>query len=105
MENLYREAFCFVYPSLNEGFGYPPVKAMTYGVPVIALSATSIPEVCGNVACYFSPISVDVLCNRILCVDQDKRFREELIDRLERSEKLSLRQSQELNEEMKMIFK
>lgn len=105
LENLYREAFCFVYPSLNEGFGYPPVKAMAYGVPVIASSATSIPEVCGNAACYFSPISVDDLCNRILHVDQDKRFRDELIDLgLERSEKLLLRQYQELNEEMKMIF-
>ena len=105
LERLYREAFCFVYPSLNEGFGYPPVKAMAYGVPVIASSATSIPEVCGNAACYFSPTSVDDLCNRILRIDQDKEYREDLIFfGLEWCKKLQLRQSQELEEELKMIF-
>lgn len=105
LEQLYREAFCFVYPSLNEGFGYPPVKAMAYGVPVIASSATSIPEVCGNAACYFSPTSVDDLCDRILRMDQDASFREDLISSgLGWSKKLQLRQSQELEEELKMIF-
>lgn len=105
LERLYREAFCFVYPSLNEGFCYPPVKAMAYGVPVIASSATSIPEVCGNAACYFSPTSVDDLCNRILRIDQDKEYREDLIFfGLEWCKKLQLRQSQELEEELKMIF-
>lgn len=105
LEQLYREAFCFVYPSLNEGFGYPPIKAMAYGVPVIASSATSIPEVCGSAACYFTPTSIDDLCDRILRMDQDANFREELISLgFERCQKLQLRQSQELEEELKMIF-
>lgn len=79
METLYKKAFCFVYPSLNEGFGYPPCKAMAYGTPVIASSAASIPEVCGDAACYFSPISIDDLQNRILQIDNDETLRERLI--------------------------
>lgn len=78
LETLYRNAFCFVYPSLNEGFGYPPLKAMGYGVPVIASSATSIPEVCGYAASYFNPLSIDDLNSRILQMDLDKEFYDRL---------------------------
>ena len=76
---LYSNAFSFIYPSLNEGFGYPPLYAMALGVPVIASSSTSIPEVCGNAACYFSPTSVDDLCGRILRVVYDDEYRNNLI--------------------------
>ncbi|MDR0682151.1 MAG: glycosyltransferase [Dysgonamonadaceae bacterium] len=71
LEDLYRRAFAFVYPSLNEGFGLPPLRAMQYGIPVIASSATSIPEVCGDAAIYFDPHSVGDLANRILQVTYD----------------------------------
>lgn len=78
LEELYRDAFCFVYPSLNEGFGYPPLKAMSYDVPVIASSSTSIPEVCQDSAVIFSPLSCDDLCNRILQVEYDTDLRSSL---------------------------
>lgn len=78
LEALYANAFCFVYPSLNEGFGYPPLKAMGYGVPVIASSATSIPEVCAYAACYFTPTSIDDMTNRILQIDLDPFLYEHL---------------------------
>ena len=81
LEKLYGGAYCFVYPSLNEGFGYPPLKAMGYGVPVIASSATSIPEVCGDAACYFSPTSVDDLCNRILQIETNVSLRKILVEK------------------------
>ena len=66
LEQLYHDAYCFVYPSLNEGFGYPPLEAMRYGVPVIASPFSSIPEVCQNAAIYANPFSVEELMNRIL---------------------------------------
>lgn len=78
LEKLYKNAFCFVYPSLNEGFGYPPIKAMGYATPVIASSATSIPEVCGDAAVYFSPTNMDDMANRILQINEDASLRNQL---------------------------
>jgi glycosyltransferase involved in cell wall biosynthesis len=66
LEELHRRSFAFVYPSLNEGFGIPPLRAMKYGIPVIASSATSIPEICGDAVLYFDPYSIGDLANRIL---------------------------------------
>lgn len=66
LDNLYAKAFAFIYPSLNEGFGYPPLEAMKFGVPVLASNAASIPEVCGNAALYFNPTSVNEIKIKIL---------------------------------------
>jgi glycosyltransferase involved in cell wall biosynthesis len=66
LEGLYKKSFAFVFPSLNEGFGIPPLRAMKHGVPVIASSSTSIPEICGDAAFYFNPYSIEDLANRIL---------------------------------------
>ena len=74
----------FVYPSLNEGFGYPPLHAMSVGVPVIASSATSIPEVCGDAACYFNPTSIDDLSSRLLYVYSSDALRKELKEKGEK---------------------
>lgn len=52
---LYQHASCFVFPSIYEGFGLPPLEAMTMGCPVVASTAASIPEVCGDAAVYFDP--------------------------------------------------
>lgn len=68
LEQLYHDAFCFIYPSLNEGFGYPPIEAMRYGVPVLSSPYSSIPEVCRGAALYFNPMSVEEIMNRILLV-------------------------------------
>lgn len=57
LEELYQNALALVYPSLNEGFGYPPLEAMKYGVPVLASGTGPIPEVCGDAAKYFNPNS------------------------------------------------
>lgn len=52
---LYERAECFVYPSLYEGFGLPPLEAMTCGCPVVVSRAASLPEVCGDAAVYCDP--------------------------------------------------
>ncbi len=51
-----QHCYALVYPSFFEGFGYPPIEAMRYGKPILASNATSIPEVLGNAAIYFSPL-------------------------------------------------
>ena len=56
---LYHGAFCFVFPSLYEGFGLPPLEAMSLGCPVIASNAASLPEVCGDAALYINPYDSD----------------------------------------------
>ncbi len=52
---LYSDAAAFLFPSLYEGFGLPPLEAMACGVPVAASNAASIPEVCGDAARTFDP--------------------------------------------------
>ncbi|WP_191017282.1 glycosyltransferase [Treponema zioleckii] len=66
LELLTEQAYAFIYPSLNEGFGYPPVDSMKYGVPVAASGTSSIPEVCGDAALYFDPYSLSEIKNRIV---------------------------------------
>lgn len=59
LKSLYSQARVYVFPSVYEGFGLPPIEAMLCGCPVIASTAASIPEVCGPAAAYFDPLSLD----------------------------------------------
>jgi len=65
LAKLYRHAIAFVYPSLYEGFGIPPLEAMICDTPVIASRISSIPEVAGEAAFYFDPNSVDELYDQM----------------------------------------
>ena len=62
---LYQAAFIFIYPSLFEGFGFPPLESMAAGVPVIVSNATSLPEVCGKAALYADPYDEEDLAARM----------------------------------------
>ena len=64
--DLYRSAACLVFPSLYEGFGLPPLEAMACGCPVAASNATSLPEVCGDAAEYFDPLSTEDMAAAIV---------------------------------------
>lgn len=55
LSNLYENAVALVYPSLYEGFGIPPLEAMSHGCPVICSNVSSIPEVVGQAAEFFIP--------------------------------------------------
>ena len=55
----YRSARAFVYPSLYEGFGIPPLEAMTHHCPVISSNSSSMPEVIGVAAEYFNPTDIE----------------------------------------------
>jgi len=58
LEGLYALASCFVFASINEGFGIPVLEAMRRGVPVACSNASALPEVAGDAALYFDPFSV-----------------------------------------------
>ena len=72
---LYANAFCFLFPSLYEGFGLPPLEAMAHGCPVISSNVSSLPEVCGNAAMYVDPHEPESIRQSIerLLNDEDKR--------------------------------
>ena len=52
---LYNQAACFIFPSLYEGFGLPPIEAMSCGCPVLVSDIPVLREVCGDAATYFDP--------------------------------------------------
>lgn len=63
--SLYRSADLFIYPSCYEGFGFPVLEAMSWGVPVVCSRAASLPEVAGDAAEFFEPSSADDLAAAI----------------------------------------
>jgi glycosyltransferase involved in cell wall biosynthesis len=78
LKALYEKALCFVYPSFYEGFGLPPLEAMTCGCPVIVSNAASLPEVCGDAALYVDPYSPEDIAEKIKLLLSNDRLREEL---------------------------
>ena len=76
---LYSDAIAFVYPSLYEGFGLPPLEAMQCGLPVITSDNSSLPEVVGDAGLLVSAVSEDALGDAMLRVYRDKALREHLV--------------------------
>ncbi len=76
---LYEHCRAYVFPSLGEGFGLPPLEAMGYGAPVVSSNATCLPEVNGNAAHYFDPMDIQDMATKISEVLDDKKLREQLI--------------------------
>lgn len=78
--SLYKSAICFVYPSLYEGFGLPPLEAMANECACAVSNTSSIPEVCGDAVAYFDPYSVEDMKIKIEKICYDKNFRNSLIE-------------------------
>jgi len=72
LRTLYQYAGCFVFPSLYEGFGIPPLEALTLGTPVIVSRAASLPEIFGEAATYCDPHSPEDIARQICHVLQNK---------------------------------
>ena len=75
LEVLYRHALLFVYPSLYEGFGLPPLEAMTRGVPTVVARCSSLPEVVGDDAILVDPTQAENLAEAILKLVDDSSLR------------------------------
>jgi glycosyltransferase involved in cell wall biosynthesis len=81
LAGLYKSAALFVYPSRYEGFGIPPLEAMSFSCPVVCSNASSIPEVAGDAAHYFEPDSIESMVHAIQEVLGSQSLRQSLVDR------------------------
>jgi len=77
----YQHAALFVYPSLYEGFGIPPLEAMQCGCPVVCADSSSLPEVVGNAALLFDPASPEALSAAVHQVLSDPELAASLVER------------------------
>jgi len=75
----YCNADLFVYPSLYEGFGLPPLEAMACGTPVVVSGVTALPEVIGEAAEFVDPHDIDAIASGIELVLGDETYRDELV--------------------------
>jgi glycosyltransferase involved in cell wall biosynthesis len=75
---LYAGADCFVFPSIYEGFGFPPLEAMACGVPVVVSRTSSLPEVVGEAGILVEPYAVDDVVSGIVRILGDSGLRETL---------------------------
>lgn len=78
---FYNVSHIFVFPSLYEGFGFPPLEAMACGTPVICSNTTSLPEVVGDAALLFDPLDEDALVDLMEQLLVDEKLRKEHIRR------------------------
>lgn len=79
LASIYANAAAFVYPSLYEGFGIPPLEAMSLGCPVICGNTSSIPEVVGDAGEYFDPNDTESMRVAIEAVLQSTGRSQELV--------------------------
>jgi len=78
---LYSGAVAFIYPSLYEGFGLPPLEAMQCGVPVITSNTSSLPEVVGEAGILANPLDTDRICQAMLTLLKDDQTRDMYIQK------------------------
>jgi glycosyltransferase involved in cell wall biosynthesis len=78
---LYAAATAFVFPSLYEGFGLPPLEAMAQGTPVVASRASCLPEVLGDAALLVAPDDEEALAEALRAILADPGLRAELSQR------------------------
>lgn len=81
LKALYQGALCLVFPSFYEGFGLPPLEAMTAGCPVVASRAASLPEVCADAALYVDPHDPADIAAAIARLAGDPDLRADLVAR------------------------
>jgi glycosyltransferase involved in cell wall biosynthesis len=94
MPYIYNLADLFIYPSLYEGFGLPPLEAMACGCPVIASNSSSIPEVVGDAAITVDPYSADEIGDAMYRILTDDELKHIMIEKgIKRAEMFSWEKS------------
>jgi O-antigen biosynthesis alpha-1,2-mannosyltransferase len=96
LEELYRRASIFAFPSLDEGFGMPLLDAMARGVPVLTSNVSALPEVSGEAALLIDPADSASIAEGLRKLAQNETLRAELIEKgLKRSEEFAWDQAAE----------
>ena len=91
LEQAYKNAYSFVFASVSEGYGSPPMESMKYGTPVVCSNVTSMPEIYGDAALYFSPYYREDLFKALLCIiEKHDEYREKSIKKYKEIEKKQL---------------
>jgi glycosyltransferase involved in cell wall biosynthesis len=81
MPDLYKNVNILFFPSLYEGFGWPPLEAMACGTPVVASNAASLPEVIGDAAAMFDPMDYEGFAGEIMKLSTDAVYRKMRIEK------------------------
>jgi glycosyltransferase involved in cell wall biosynthesis len=81
LEFLYRRAAVFAYPSLHEGFGFPPLEAMARGVPVLSSNVSAMTEVLGDAALLVDPLEAEAIAVGLERILGDRELRAGLISK------------------------
>lgn len=79
LDELYKQARAFIFPSLYEGFGLPPLEAMSRDCPVLSSSEASLPEILGENVQYFQATDYKDVVEKIKLIDRDENLRQRLI--------------------------
>ena len=79
LENLYHTASALLFPSLEEGFGFPVLEAMARGLPVVTSNTSSLPEVGGDAALYADPRDPHSIAQEVTRAVEDLNLRQEMI--------------------------
>ena len=94
---VYNAADLFVFPSLYEGFGLPPLEAMACGTPVVASNVPALPEVVGEAALLVDPYDIDELVSAMERILRDRQLRERLASKgMERARGFSWKKTAEI---------
>lgn len=80
LDVIYKNAQLYVFPSLYEGFGLPPLEALNKGTPVVSSGRTSMPEVLGSAAIYFDPENIQSMTEAIEKILNDKKLADDLVE-------------------------
>lgn len=80
LASAYKNALCFVFPSLYEGFGMPALEAFSYGCPAIISNTSSMPEVGGEAAVYIIPDNPEDITKKISDVIYNEELKQRMIE-------------------------
>lgn len=99
---LYKNCKFFYYPTLNEGFGYPPIEVMRYGKTCVVSNLCSLPELYGGAAYLCNPYDVEDIKNRLMMANENLLDEKIVLDRFKL---INEKQKKDLDELCKYLFK
>jgi hypothetical protein len=104
MKMAYENAYLFLYPTLGEGFGYPPLEAMELGTLVACSANSSIIEVCGNAPLYFNALDIDEIIIRVIQSFDISIVKEKYVLLKERTKYIREKQNNSLENTLNLIL-